>query len=769
VLGRLVVVAVACGVIFAGMLLPVVGGIALAARDGSQSFTSLPNVLDAAPLPQPTILLAKDGSRIAEVFTENRTSVPLSSMATPIRQAIVAIEDSRYYEHGGIDLRGTLRALKSNSQAGSVRQGGSTLTQQYVKNTLIENARSAQEREGASARTISRKIRELRLAIAVEQKYSKDEILERYLNTVYFGDGAYGIQAAAQRYFGINASELNLAQAATLAGVVQQPVGLNPRRFPVKAEARRNVVLQRMVDLGYITADSATKASKISLSKSLRITEKRNGCTTSYAAYFCDYVLSFIKNDSFFGETAEDREAFLRRGGLTIKTTLDPALQAAAQKAVDTAIPRKDKSRKAVAVSSVQPGTGGVLAMAQNRIWGTSGRGKTTVNFNVNTKYGGSLGAQAGSTFKVFVLAAALDQGLPITTTLNAPSSRTFTGFVDCTTGAPFAPYTVQNSTGSGTYSMKTATANSVNTFFVALEKKTGLCRPKEIAQAMGVTQATGTPLKRVPSFVLGSQAVSPLAMAEAYATFAARGTHCRSVPMSEVVDRDGTSLGAPSADCKEVIRPAVADAVNQLLTSVMTIGTGKSLKIGRPVAGKTGTTNENAAVWFCGHTPQLATAVWIGDPRGGQRYPIRDITINGTFITKGYGGRLAGPIWRDVMVAGLKGQPVIDFTKPDPTQIAGLQTTVPDLRGLDPAAAFAVLTTAGLKGEVGQYRVQSTQPENTVAYSYPGRGAYITSGRVVKIYLSDGTTPPPPPLPTFVIPTPTPTLTPLPTPGQTP
>ena len=715
------------------------------------------------------MILAADGSVLATIYYQNRVEVPLASVSPIMRQAIVAIEDSRFLDHPGIDLRGTMRAIVANSTQSGGTQGGSTITQQYVKNLLIASASNEEELEAARARTPSRKLREIRYALALERRYSKEEILERYLNTVYFGDGAYGIQAAAQRYFGINASELNLAQAATLAGVVQQPVGLNPRRFPIKAEARRNVVLQRMVDLGYITADSATKASKISLSKSLRITEKRNGCTTSYAAYFCDYVLSFIKKDSFFGETAEDREAFLRRGGLTIKTTLDPALQTAAQKAVDTAIPRKDKSRKAVAVSSVQPGTGGVLVMAQNRIWGTSGRGKTTVNFNVNTKYGGSLGAQAGSTFKVFVLAAALDQGLPITTTLNSPSSRTFTGFVDCTTGAPFAPYRVQNSTGSGTYSMKTATANSVNTFFVALEKKTGLCRPKEIAEAMGVTQATGTPLKRVPSFVLGSQAVSPLAMAEAYATFAARGTHCRSVPMSEVVDRDGASLGAPSADCKEVIRPAVADAVNQLLTSVMKIGTGKSLKIGRPVAGKTGTTNENAAVWFCGHTPQLATAVWIGDPRGGQRYPIRDITINGTYITKGYGGRLAGPIWRDVMVAGLKGQPVIDFTKPDPTQIAGLQTTVPDLRGLDPAAAFAVLTTAGLKGEVGQYRVQSTQPENTVAYSYPGRGSYVTSGKVVTIYLSDGTTPPPPPLPTFVIPTPTPTLTPLPTPGQTP
>ena len=764
-LGRFIAVAVACGVVLTGMLLPAAGGIALAARDSTQSFESLPAILNAPPLPQRTVLLAKDGSTIAEVFTENRTAVPLANIALPMRQAIVAIEDSRFYEHGGVDLRGTVRAIQRNSQSGSVRQGGSTLTQQYVKNVLLENATTAQERNDAAGRTITRKIRELRLAVAIEKKLTKDQILENYLNTVYFGDGAYGVQAAAQRYFGINASNLSLMQSATLAGIVQQPFAYNPRKFPAKSQARRDVVLTRMAELGYITSATATKASTISLSRALRITETKNGCTTSYAAYFCEYVLGFIKNDPFFGATQEDRDAFLRRGGLTIKTTLDPKLQQVSQLAVDSSIPQKDKSNKAVASSSVQPGTGGVLAMAQNRTWGTSGRGFTTVNFNVDTKYGGSLGAQAGSTFKVFVLAAALDQGLPITTTLQAPATRTFTGFTDCATGTAFPPYTVQNSTGSGTFSMRTATAESVNTFFVALEKKTGLCRPKEIAESFGVKRATGQPLKRIPSFVLGSQAVSPLAMAEAYATFAARGMHCRSVPMTEVLDRDGKSLGAPPTNCQQVIRPAIADAVNQLLTSVLTIGTGKDLKLDRPAAGKTGTTNDNAAVWFCGHTPQLATAVWIGDPRGGQRYPIRDITINGKFVSKGYGGRLAGPIWREIMLAGLQGLPVIDFTKPDPSQVAGLLTTVPDLRGLDPAAALAALTTAGLKGEVGRYRVTSLQPENTIAYTYPSSGSRVPSGQTIELFLSDGTTPYIPPLPTYVTPTPS-VLT--PTPGLT-
>ncbi len=769
----------ALGVVIAALAFPVVGGVALAARDSSVSFSALPSVLNAPPLPQRTVLLAKDGSTIATVFTENRTEVPLTSIAPIMRQAIVAIEDARFYQHGGVDLRGTLRAIRQNQQAGGVKQGASTLTQQYIKNVLLENARTLDERNAARSRTLPRKIREIRLAVALEKRFTKDQILERYLNTVYFGDGAYGIQAAAQRYFGVNAADLSLAQAATLAGVVQQPLAYNPRTNTVRAQARRDVVIERMLQLGMIQPSQATKAKAISLGRSLNITSVANGCATSYAAYFCEYVLNFLRYDPYFGPTQEDRDAFLRRGGLTIRTTLDPRLQAVSQQAVNAAIPATDKSQKATATASVQPGTGAVLAMAQNRVWGLTGRGRTTVNFSVDTKYGGSLGAQAGSTFKVFVLAAALDQGLPITTTLRSPATRTFTGFTDCTTGAPFGPYTVSNSTGSGTYSMRTATAESVNTFFVGLEKKTGLCRPKEIAEALGVRRATGQPLKRIPSFVLGSQAVSPLAMAEAYATFAARGTHCRSVPVTDVTDRDGVSLGAPPANCQEVIKPAVADAVNDLLTAVMTQGTGKGLGIGRPVAGKTGTTDQNAAVWFVGHTPQLATAVWIGDPRGGQRYPIRDITINGRFITKGYGGRLAGPIWQQIMQAGVQGLPVIAFTKPDPSVIAGLSTKVPDLRGLDPAFALQVLADAGLKGDLASTRVRSSRPENTVAFTYPSRGSFVTSGRSVVLYLSDGSqpvvpflplyTPPAPDLPVPNIPSPTPRATLTPTLSPTP
>jgi membrane peptidoglycan carboxypeptidase len=240
---------------------------------------------------------------------------------------------------------------------------------------------------------------------------------------------------------------------------------------------------------------------------------------------------------------------------------------------------------------------------------------------------------------------------------------------------------------------------------------------------------------------------------------------HCNAVAITGITDRDGKRVRTPSPDCERKLKAGVADGVNQLLTSVMTQGTGRTLQIGRPVAGKTGTTNENAAVWFAGHTPQLAAAAWIGDPRGGQQYPIRDITINGRFISRGFGGLLAGPIWRAVMVEGSKGLEKKRFPLPDPSVVAGLPTRVPDVRGQAPAEALGALEAAGLRPTVTEYRVYSSQPENTVAYTSPGSGSRVTSGREVQVYLSDGPAPPPPPPPV----TQAPPATGPPSPGTTP
>ena len=655
------------GVIVALMLTPIVGSAGVAVRNAFASFQSLPQALSTPPLAERTVILASDGTTLATLYYQNRVEVPLSAIAPVMRQAQVAIEDSRFLDHHGVDLRGILRSLATNASAGEIRQGSSTLTMQYVKNVLVNQATNADELQSARGDSMTRKIREARYALGLEQVFTKADILERYLNIAYFGAGAYGVEAASRRYFSKPAADLTLAEAATLAGIVQQPNSYDPLRNPDLSTSRRNVVLKRMAELGYISQDEADRAALIPMSTLLRPTVTTNGCTSSYAPFFCDYVLHEIRTNTAFGATPEEREAFLRRGGYTIRTTLDPKAQAAAFDTVTKYIPIMDDSRRAAAISMVEPGTGHILAMAQNREWGTSGRGKTSYNYNVGTDMGGTRGMQAGSTFKIFELAAAIDSGISPFEYIPAYSPTTFENFVNCTTGEKFDPVTVRNSTTSGTLDMARATAYSTNTYFMALEERTGICRPAEIAESMGVRLGSGDPLMRVPSFTLGTMEVTPLAMANAYATFAAHGLYCEPVSIIEIRDRDGNRLPVPADNCQKVIKREVADTVTVMLNGVVNGGisgrTGASMALEDwQVAGKTGTTNDSAAVWFAGYTPTLAAAVWVGDPRGGYAHPMKAVTVNGTYYAQVFGGTLPGPIWRDAMQQALAGQEPQDF-----------------------------------------------------------------------------------------------------------
>lgn len=680
-LGAIGLTAVIAGLLVGLMFMPFVGGVGVVTRDVVKSFENLPDALSTPPLPQRSLILASDGSILASLFYQNRIEVPLSSISPTMRQATVAIEDSRFLDHHGVDLRGILRSLATNASAGGVEQGSSTLTMQYVKNVLVNQATNAEELDAARGKSSTRKLREVRYALGLEKIFTKADILERYLNIAYFGAGAYGVEAAARRYFSKPASDLTLAEAATLAGIVQQPTAYDPLRNPDLSTTRRNVVLRRMAELGYISNDEADRAALTPMSTMLNPSLTTNGCTSSYAPYFCDYVLQTIRADPTFGATPEEREAFLRRGGYTIRTTLDPKTQNAAFDSVTSMIPTNDPSRRAAAISMVQPGTGNVLAMAQNREWGTSGRGKTTYNYNVGTDMGGTIGMQAGSTFKIFTLAAALEAGISPFEFISSYSPKTFENFENCTTGKKFAPVTVRNSTTSGTLDMARATAYSTNTYFMTIEERTGLCRPAEIAESMGVTLGNGDPLLRVPTLTLGTMEVTPLAMANAYATFAAHGTYCKPIVILDIRDRDGQRLPVPSADCKRVIKRDVADTVTVMLNGVVDgsiVGrTGEKMSLDkRQVAGKTGTTNDSAAVWFCGYTPQLAAAVWVGDPRGGFAHPMKAVTIKGVYYPQVFGGTLPGPIWHDAMEAALAG------TEPEPFVVKnkyGLTTSDPN------------------------------------------------------------------------------------------
>ncbi len=705
--------AIVAGVLVGLMFTPFVGGVGTVTRDVIKNFENLPEALATPPLPQRSLILASDGSLIATLYYQNRVEVPLSSISPLLRQAVVSIEDSRFLDHHGVDLRGILRSIATNAAAGEIEQGSSTLTMQYVKNVLVNQATNAEELDAARGDSSTRKLREVRYALGLEKIFTKAQILERYLNIAYFGAGAYGVEAAARRYFSKSAADLTLSEAATLAGIVQQPTAYDPLRNPELSTTRRNVVLKRMAELGYVTTDDADRASLLPMTRELNPSLATNGCTSSYAPYFCDYVVQTIREDPTFGSTPEEREAFLRRGGYTIRTTLDPKAQAAAFDTVTAYIPTNDDSRRAAAISMVQPGTGQIIAMAQNREWGTSGKGKTTYNYNVGTDMGGTIGMQAGSTFKIFTLAAAFEEGISPFEYVPAYSPKTFEGFINCTTGEPFEPVTVRNSTSSGTFSMAQATAYSVNTYFMTIEERTGLCRPAEIAESMGVRLGNGDPLLRVPSFTLGTMEVTPLAMANAYATFAAHGVYCKPVSILDIRDREGATLPVPGGDCTRVLKRDVADNVTYMLNGVVNGGlsgrTGAAMELdNRQVAGKTGTTNDSAAVWFAGYTPQLAAAVWVGDPRGGYAHPMKAVTVNGVYYAQVFGGTLPGPIWRDAMEGALAGSEPEDFdikssygfttagpndyvyvapapTKPDIPKPPTFDNTVPDAP-VDPA-----------------------------------------------------------------------------------
>ncbi|MBI1352233.1 MAG: glycosyl transferase family 51 [Actinomycetales bacterium] len=676
------VIAAACvgGLLLAAMLLPFVGSAGVVTRDVVQNFENLPEALSTPPLPQRSLILASDGSVLATVYYQNRVEVPLDNISPLMRQATVAIEDSRFLDHHGVDLRGIARSFATNVESGGIAQGSSTLTMQYVKNVLVNQATTADELAAARGDSAARKLREVRFALGLEKIFTKGEILERYLNIAYFGAGAYGVEAAARRYFSKPAADLDLVEAATLAGIVQQPTAFDPLRNPDLSTVRRNVVLKRMAELGYITQDRADRAALVPMSQILNPSVTTNGCTSSYAPYFCDYVIQSIRQDPTFGNTPEEREAFLRRGGYTIRTTLDPKAQKGAYDTVNSYIPKRDNSHRAAAISMVEPGTGHVIAMAQNRDWGTKGKGKTTYNYNVDRAMGGTIGMQAGSTFKIFTLAAALEDGISPFEYIPSYSPKTFTEFTNCTTGKKFAPVTVRNSTTSGTLDMARATAYSTNTYFMTIEESTGICRPAEIAESMGVRLGNGDPLLRVPTLTLGTMEVTPLAMANAYATFAAHGIYCKPVVILDVRDRDGNALPAPDGDCTRVLKRDVADTVTVMLNGVVDGNipgrTGQAMTLAnRQAAGKTGTTNESAAVWFAGYTPQLAAAVWVGDPRGGFAHPMKNVTIKGQYYGQVYGGTLPGPIWRDSMEIALQG------TEPTPFDVRtkyGLSTQDP-------------------------------------------------------------------------------------------
>jgi len=752
VLGHLVVmvaVSAVMGVLVAGFALPFAGVAGVGTRAVAEGVGKLPMELTTEPLAQRTRVLDRRGNLLATFYDENRVNVDLDQVAPIMRKAILAIEDYRFYKHGAMDLKGTLRAFITNQAAGGTVQGGSSITQQMVKMTLIAQAETEEEIAAATAGTYRRKLKELRFAIAFEEQYDKDWILQRYLNLAYFGDGAHGIEAAARHYFSRPASDLALHQAALLAGLVKNPTGYDPTNDPGAARLRRNVVLNRMAELGVVSRERAREAKE--RGRGLKRRPTRNGCVSSRAPFFCDYVQEYLLQDPGLGETVKERRNLLRTGGLTIRTTIDMRMQRAALRSVRKHVRAKDRAIGALAM--VEPGTGAVRAIAQSRPMGRrKRRGQTFLNYAVPERYGDANGFQAGSTFKAFVLAAAIDKGISLQTRIQSPPkvSIPVNRYRGC--DGPLRSsdrWEPSNSTGSGTFNLYQGTQQSVNTFFAKLELRTGLCKPYRFAKRMGIG-LDDPDNQQVPAFTLGVVDTNPLAMAGAYATFAARGVHCESRPVTAVVARDGSTIKRYPARCDRVLRKPVADAVNDVLRGVQEpggFGHSAGLRLNQPSAAKTGTTNRNMAVWFVGYTPNLATASMIAGARpNGNWATLNGQTVGGRRITRAAGSTNAGPMWGDAMRRIQRWLPDRNFVSPNPRMVNGKPVRVPDVAGLSQTEASRMLRRRGLVPRIGPM-VDSAVARGGVVYTNPRGGSQIGSGSTVTLFRSDGTpyVPPPP------------------------
>ncbi|MEU1604915.1 transglycosylase domain-containing protein [Micromonospora matsumotoense] len=644
------------GVVLAAVAYPVAAVTGLGAKATAHAVEHKTNILRTALPAETSYLYAPDGKTILTMFYEEyRQYTKLSDMSPNIQQAIVAAEDNRFYQHQGVDPKGVARAFVANARSSGVSQGASTLTMQYVRMALRDSAQTPQEVQEAIQQTSLRKVKEMRMALDIEKELTKDQILERYLNSAYFGHRAYGIYAAAQIFFSKTPATLTPAEAATLAGLVKSPSEYDPLSSDQKeATGRRNYVLDKMTQLGYLSPDAAAVAKSEPIRT--RPTTPANDCASIPSTYntwgfACDYVKNWWSAQPAFGENRLERMDKLRRGGYRIVLSLDPRVQAAAEKNVGA----KDAvgSPFANGIVVAEPGTGRIKAMAVNRTYSldVSENGpssnpeadpKTKANYP-NTVApllgGGTLpGYQAGSTFKMFPMLAALDAGMPLSTAFDSPyryKSAVYDGW---------AP---SNASGAmtGRQTMWSGFGKSVNTYFVQLEEKIGADRGVHLAEQLGLRwrtdvdkeQASPSKAKKWGAFTLGVSDATPLEMANAYAAIAADGRYCEAMPVNSITNRDGTPATYKTAGGieREVAKPRCRQVVNadaaRAATDAARCPTGDTpakgtcggwstadsvrRTVGRPVAGKTGTTDSTRSAWFVGYTPELAAASFIADP----------------------------------------------------------------------------------------------------------------------------------------------------------
>ncbi|HET8957296.1 MAG TPA: transglycosylase domain-containing protein [Microcella sp.] len=754
------------GLLATVMVTPALAVTGMAANNTIGIFDSLPEYIRIDPLAQRNELYAQntanpeDGyTKIADVFSENREEVGYDQISPNLINAAIAAEDRRFYTHGGVDPQGIIRAAIGNVAAGDVTGGGSTLTQQLVKNILINQAITqfppGDERDRAvkeaQETTLERKLNEAKYAIALEKEYTKDEIMLAYLNIAGFGGITYGVEAAAQQYFGVSASEVSVAQAASLMAIVQYPGTrslLSPDNYQNNQD-RRDFIIRAMAEEGFITEAERDEALAIPVDENfVTLQPPRSGCIAAdqYAQFMCDYVTRLIPELETLGSTPEEREAAWRQGGYQVYTTLDLSLQRVAQDTVwNTVAPdiaEVDANGELVynigaATTSVQAGTGRILTMAQNKRFnnalGNTDIGLTAINYNTDREYGGSIGFRVGSTYKIFGLIEWLQQGRGLLEFVNG-TPRVFqqSDFVDSCNGPWSGPYDPKNFADGrgGVMSVLQATVNSVNTTYVAIAQQLDQCGIRDAAESLGVHRADGGPLQTNPAAILGTNEIAPVTMAAAFAAIQSGGLYCEPIAVDRIVDRNGEELPGQTSECRQAIDPEVAAATTYAMREVVTRGTARASNPGGdvPVVGKTGTADDALHTWMVGGSTRVATATWVGNVVGKR---------NITSLPGGSGLRheITRPIFAAANAA-YGGDPIP--AAPD-RLLRGQGVTLPDLTGQSPEVARSIVEGLGFRFSIEEAPVDSTLPAGVIATQSPGAGTFLSLGTPVRVQLSNG------------------------------
>ena len=623
---------------------------------------------DVASLPQKSTMYARDGSTvIATFYNQNRIVVPLKKISKTMQQAVVAREDRRFWTHAGVDVQGVMRAFVQTYLVKGSQQGGSSLTQQYVKNVLLMQAIEDDDsiaQYHATEDTIARKIREMLISVQMEKKYSKAEILQGYLNIAQFGNNLYGVETAAQRYFSVSAADLNVVQSATIAAITKNPSLYDPlvEENQKESENQRNIVLKLMLQEGYITQKQYTEAVNTPLKDTLKAQDVNVGCQdTGDYAYFCDFVVHRIQNSEEFGKTRAERNKLLQEGGLKIVTTLDVEANSTMMETARNTIPPDDPSGMEIAMAAVKPGTGEVLSFGLNRYYDATPAAandptKTSQNYAVDLADGGGSGWTIGSSWKPINLIAWMEAGHSINDNLQTSTSYPTTDFACSNYSGGADSWNVSNAMGAGTVNPESpflGLVRSHNTTQASMGAILKLCKVADTATELGYHDAaTGETIDKTqvytPSMMIGSVNVSPLTMASIFAVYASNGVQCNPIAISKVTDKDGNDLKVPSANCHQAVDKDIIQTLAYTLNqgTVRPDGAGWSFRLadGRKSFGKTGT-SEDLAVSGGSFIPnQIAAFAVVGDAQNPYTNRISNIAINGRYNSYWDGSTIAAP-----------------------------------------------------------------------------------------------------------------------------